>query len=144
MNLQDLNSGTPSTKQWLNPVVGSMTSGITRNNFEVLEQLPSSTTGSPPLTLTTFQFPSSVCVMIGTGNVICPTSAAIDAALDIKDDGHLIWLDVINRNTTGTQNVIAPDGGAAQPIPNAAAGGKNGFARLYFTRIGGVWTPLNN
>ena len=143
VSLAQLTGGTPGTKSWLNLVSQSDSVNVGVHKYEIGTVLPTITVGSTPLTLTTTSFPSGVTVLDGTGNVTCPSSAAIDAALEIKTNGWNIWQDFVNRNASGTQSVIPPDAGAAINLPNAGATNRNSCTRLWFTRINGVWTCVN-
>jgi hypothetical protein len=113
MNLQDLNSGTPATKQWLNIVAGSVTTGklnTTSPNTDVLVT---------PATITAAQLNNGIIyVSRGADTVLnFPTATELKTYFGGNPDNGLVFSTDIYINTT--INVLTMNLGAG----TATAGG---------------------
>lgn len=156
MDLKEFTSGAghPETKPWLAIVAGSLEAKtasagtVFAVQLNYTDELRSSASfvgpTIAPITLGTANFPSATVILgPAAGGITCPSSADIDAKLGTTTDGGLIWLDVISRNSATVVNLTPPDAGPVQPIPNAQTLGRSVYTRFLFTRIGGIWSPLN-
>ncbi len=118
-------------------------------NYDVREVFIVEDAGPDPFTLDPFQMISGLVILQSntTGDIICPSSAAIDQELGIAGgrDGYTIWLDIVNRvSTVSTSRLIPPDSGTPVVIPKAQSSTQATYTRFFFLREVGVWGCINS
>lgn len=157
MNLSDLVDGTPAEKPWLNVVASSVealefaSASVVTADLEYVSALvaatyvgPTAGAGAVPVPISAFPDGVAIIGAAATGSLTLPTSAAIDSKLGTFTDGRLISFTAINRNAAAEGTLIPPDAGPAQSVPRAPSVTAASTTVFFFTRIGGVWTCVNN
>jgi hypothetical protein len=131
MNLQDLNSGTPATKQWLNPVVGSLTTGA------VYESSTYTNVTVSPTTLTPSQYVGAIIQATNGEDITINTPAASDFKTYFGNElttGFTFTTNFYkNAAFNGTINLgtgVLTYGGASS-IAMTSANGQNNIQMIY-------------
>lgn len=140
MDLAMLNSGTPQTKTWLNPVVFSIESD------KVYQISTENTITSTPVTLTPTQWVNSITfASAGSSTINTPSAAEFKTYFgEVKPDGFTFNVDVYKTSSTNMTIALGAGVteyrlGASQIQSLTVTPGPLGYSLRYVIN-GGAWT----
>ena len=116
---------------------GKVTTNQLLSKYKVSKSAPILTSG---IVLTASQFIDGTVFFLGgvSGNIVCPSSASIDAELGVSTDGFVISLNISNGRQVADVFLIPPSG-ANRLLQVAYSVNDPNNTTYWFTRVGGLW-----